>query len=206
MARATVPRDKARPVKLVEPELPTGFPDVVYVYLTAEQPVLATIDLDAGQLRLLHYLYSSRTSLLTSIAENLSLRGAQLKRRLDPLVTLDLLRIDKGRVWLRPRADVFPARRIIAVEAKIGDSRRALHQASANRWFASQSYILLSTRDPPQRVKVAARDLGVGILAEYNGRCSISVRAKPHRIPASYGSWMVAALAARLAKGNSGHA
>jgi len=193
-----VPRLAAETIRLVEPALPTGYPDLVCVSLDPASTRTAIRELTVPQLRLLHYLYSSRTSLVSSIASSLRNTESMLRRRLDQLCALDVLRLDKGRVWLPPRREIFPARSIVAVEAKISEPTRALHQASANRWFASRSYILVPRLAPAKQVQAAARRLGVGIIVQHNDGPRTVLPARRQRIPISYGSWLVALLAARL--------
>lgn len=89
-----------------------------------------------------------------------------------------------------PVRQVFAARRIIAFEAKISDWPGVLEQASLNRWFASESYVLAprGPRDPA--ILTAIRSLGIGLWIEGERRPSIPVSRRGASRPISYASWL----------------
>ena len=182
------------PLVFREPELPTGFPDVVAVFCgeRSARPPAARWRLGRDHLRLLHHLYTVRRASASELADALGWSSSRsLQVVLDDLENALLVRQHEGRVSARALASVFIARGIVAVEAKIHDWQQALRQAIANTWFASQSYILM----PSARLKPAAFDhaarFGIGVMT-YNGqRTKVELGARRHRIPASYGSWLV---------------
>lgn len=183
----------AAPVVFREPQMPTGFPDLVAVVLR-EQALLLNATrwcLREEHLRLLHHVYAVRRTTEDQISALLRLKPARLSALLGDLEDSQLVRRRSQRVSSRALADIFVARRIIAVEAKIRDWRGALAQAIANTWFASHSYILLPAKSWRTTVAEHASSHGIGVII-FDGRTtSVALRARGHPIPASYGSWLV---------------
>ncbi len=60
-----------------------------------------------------------------------------LRRAVTALEAAGLISETTRRVRARSLNDIFLARQIIAIEAKMTDWRRAIEQAIANTWFAS---------------------------------------------------------------------
>jgi hypothetical protein len=175
-----------------EPALPTGFPDLVIVLL-AKNPCLAMparLRVTELHLRLLQHVSRTGRTTFHEIAGDLLWKTHRVEAVANDLVAAGLASVDDGDIEARPLSEIFIARRIIAVEAKIRDWRHAIDQARANTWFASHSLILLPSERFNDRVADAAMESGVGVLT-FNG-VNISVPVKPveHPIPASYGSWL----------------
>ena len=102
-----------------------------------------------------------------------------------------LVRQHRNQASVNPLGSVFIATRIVAVEAKIRDWRRALHQAVANTWFASHSYVLMPAERLSRSVCRHAAPLGIGVMSYDGTRLAVRQRARRLSIPSSYGSWLV---------------
>ena len=193
---ARLPTDSRLPrVVFREPELPTGYPDIVAVYPSLSRRVrrmgLCGADSLDRTARLLSHIYSSDSPTFTSLKQNLLWTELPLVRALAQLTAAGLVELSGEVLRLRPLKDAFALRRIVAIEAKIGSWRAALKQAAANTWFASHSYILIPQRDSYENVAREARLAGVGVLVLAEGKVVTVVQAEVRPIPASYGSWLL---------------
>jgi DNA-binding MarR family transcriptional regulator len=191
----------ASPLVFREPELPTGFPDVVAVFCHAysAQPQPGRANLGPAHLRLLHHLYTVRHGSASDLASALGHSPRLTRRMLDELEHASLVQRSGSTELARPIDSVFIARRIVAVEAKIHDWRRALRQAVANTWFASHSYVLLPAARISREVCQHAAHLGIGVMTFDGIRVAVRGLATRRQIPASYGSWLVNEWAVREA-------
>ncbi len=91
---------------------------------------------------------------------------------------------DKWRI--RSLRSCFAVQRIIAIEAKIDNWRRALRQAAMNLWFASSSFVLLPPSRKTDEVESHAEQLGVKIWTHGS---TFSVTGS-NVGPRSYASWL----------------
>ena len=191
-----------------EPALPTGFPDLVIVVL-AKDPCLAMparMRVTDLHLRLLQHVSSTGRTTFHEIAGDLLWKAHRVEAVANDLVAAELASVDDGDIEARPLSEIFVARRIIAVEAKIRDWRHAIDQARANTWFASHSLILLPGDRFNNRVADTALESGVGVLTFDGVNISVPVKPIEHPIPASYGSWLFNEWALHRVHGRVGHA
>jgi hypothetical protein len=133
------------PILLREPKLDSGCPDLVAVHLTRRE-MLWSAEREAltrDHFRVLHHLHSVRWSTSDDLANALHWGPAAMRRILIELLSARLIRQTRRGFAPVALSRLFLARRIVAIEAKMSDWRRALEQASANLWFASESYVLL---------------------------------------------------------------
>lgn len=192
--RHRLPTDK-RLERMVfrEPRMPTGFPDVVAVYPRKvsggydEARQVLTVD----HLRVLHYLYCCRGHSVDGLAEDLGRTSGATLRLIDELTNANLLLRRANHVRLRSLGSVFVAKRIVAIEFKISDWRKAIEQAVANTWFASQSYILIRPHRSIENIRSEASRLGVGVFVFDGNEVRTEMDAIEREIPISYGSWLI---------------
>jgi len=187
-AEASAPRIVFR-----EPALPTGYPDLVAVFYRAHQAERAPMraPFEADHLRLLHHVYRVHRTSAADAAAALGHGVQRIRRLLDDLTRGLVVRQHRDHAVARPLDSIFIARRIVAVEAKIRDWRRALEQAAANTWFASHSYVLLPCERFNENIAEHARRLGIGIMTVEDSRVAIRLQARRLPIPSSYGSWLI---------------
>jgi len=69
--------------------------------------------------------------------------------------------------------------------------RKAIQQAVANLWFASQSYVLLPPMRTLKKVAQEAKKFGIGVIVFDGEQTKMIVKPKRQRIPISYGSWLI---------------
>ncbi len=191
-----------------EPSLPTGFPDLVIVLLSKNGPAATPARLRVTDLHLQLLQHVSRVGRLTfrEIAGDLLWKFHQVEAVSRDLVAAELASVHDGTLEVRPLSEIFVARRIIAIEAKIRDWRRGIDQARANIWFASHSLILLPRDRYNDRVRDAATECGVGVLTFDGQTTSMPVKPIENPIPASYGSWLFNEWALHRMSGRIAHA
>ena len=186
----------------LEPALPTGFPDAVIVVLGRNRLIasIARLRLTDLHLRLVQHVFGRGRMALQEISGDLLWSRRQVDAVAQDLVAAEIALLDQGEIEIRPLREVFVARRIIAIEAKIRDWRRAIEQARANTWFASHSFILLPGRRFTAHVAEGAVEAGVGVLTFDGTATAIQIQAEEHPLPTSYGSWLFNEWALRRAQ------
>ncbi len=182
-----------------EPRLPSGFPDLVIVIWDKEKAVRwlpARAALTREDVRVAHFLH--HTGACTDIHLKTIFTGS-VRKNLDRLNAAGVLRAD-GSMWhVQPMANVFAARQIIAVEAKISEWKVGLEQAVLNTWFASESYMLVPSLPSRSSLLERAKALGIGVWAE--DRTPLKPERAQH-LPRSYASWLFNEWAWRASAGS----
>jgi len=184
---------RTQPVVFKEPEMPTGFPDLVAVYPSQRKFVLNSFrtELTAQHLKLLYHFSTVRSSDLKSLSKKLSYSPAKIAMLVNGLLNSDLIYSKGERIYLRSLENIFATKKIVSIEAKISKWQDAIYQAIANTWFASHSYILLPDMKSFDLINPRARAVGVGVLSFDGKKTKILVPAKNLKLPGSYGSWML---------------
>lgn len=184
-----------------EPAIDTGFPDLVAVVWrsdVASRWRTGRERLRAMDLRLLHLLATRGAMELAFLRQAFR---RDLKGMLTRLEDAGVVTVGKSKCRARSMSSIFAVERIIAIEAKISATQRALEQACANTWFSSESHALLPHQRTGKRLVGMASSLGVGVLGFEEDQlakvCTASVRA----VPLSYGSWLFNEWTWRIARG-----
>jgi hypothetical protein len=173
----------------IEPEIESGFPDVVAVYWhlrTAMRWPLARADLKRADFCVAHFLATAGPSDMGRLT---TFFPATPGNSLERLHAAGVVRRAAG-VWsLRPLRDVFAVRRLVAIEAKIANWQKGLDQATQNTWFASESYLLLPRVPRGSALLAEAARLGVGVRVRDQ---SLDGPGPVRRedVPRSYASWL----------------
>lgn len=181
-------------VVLREPELPTGAPDVVAIYCRPNPCGIRLENIPAftqHHIRIIFHLHSLGDSTEKEIATDLLYAPSRVAELLGDLKAAGFVCDRRDRVGLSNSELLFPVQKIVAVEAKVKDWRKAIEQAAANWWFASHSYILLPRRADFTAIVQEARQHGVGILVSDGKSVRCVLKSTRKNIPASYGSWLV---------------
>jgi hypothetical protein len=175
-----------------EPELPTGLPDLVAVYMSRKLPELTPkrLRLNDAHIRVLHGLHMLSSISLEEMSLLLRIVPRKLERLADDLSEAGLITFRSGILAPEKLSRSFAVKHIVAIEAKISNWSKALEQAAANRWFASQSFILIPPSRSLARIADRATELGVGVLVFEDNRVNKIVESRLFTIPASYGSWL----------------
>lgn len=173
-----------------EPAMDTGFPDLVAVVWRRELARSWSAErehLRAMDLRLLHLL-ATRGAMELSFLHQVFHRG--LNTMLTRLEEAGVVTVGKDKCRARSTLSIFAVERIIAVEAKVSATQRALEQACANTWFSSESHALLSRPRTGEHLMGMASSLGIGILGFEEDRVEKVCEAPVRAVPLSYGSWL----------------
>lgn len=173
-----------------EPKLQSGFPDIVAVSWQKSTTLNWNKErafLSNDDVRVAH--------LLTMYGPQPEERLEYLFQRciwdqLEKLSNMGIVSKRKG-VWhasaLRKN---FAVRRIISFEAKMAKWAKAIEQASLNRWFASESYVLLPRVPQTRRPFNEALKAGVGIWVVGEPRPILEPSSDSVPQPVSYASWL----------------
>ncbi len=186
---APAPNGQVRLV-FVEPRLETGFPDLVIVYLdsaAASEWSFRRTGLSKHDICVLHHLATcgSEDQARLSFLFPVGLRSALRK-----LESMGLVRCARDRWQAQRPRKLMAVRRIVAIEAKVGSWRPGLEQAFLNRWFASESYLLLPGVPKSAELEIELRQTGVGLLTCDTPMRRPVIRAEKAKLPGSYASWL----------------
>jgi hypothetical protein len=173
-----------------EPRLQSGFPDLVAVLWHEPTTRLwdeARAGISADDVRLVHFLASHGPRDEEGLAHMFQRR---VKTILTRLAALHLV-YECGGFWRASALSrCFAVRQIIAFEAKVSDWRAGLRQASLNRWFASESYVLLPGVRNQKDLLDEAKALGVGVWIAGDLQPILRSSSSCARQPVSYASWL----------------
>lgn len=173
-----------------QPAIETGFPDLVGVVWRsdiASSWVAERERLRAADLRLLHLL-ATKGAIDLAFLRKVFQRG--LLGMLSRLEEAGVVAIGKSECRARTPSRIFAVERIIAVEAKVSATQRALEQAGANTWYSSESHALLPKHRASERLRDLASALGVGVIGFEQDRLAQVYEASLRAVPLSYGSWL----------------
>ncbi|MEO1129870.1 MAG: hypothetical protein AAFX05_09230 [Planctomycetota bacterium] len=172
-----------------EPQLECGTPDAV---ITVWRPSVATgwpdersllTEKDYQFLQFLHYVDEIDVELARTRL------GRGFGSRLDRLEAAGVV-IRRGDRWrARSLRSTFAVTRVIAIEAKMRDWRRALAQCHRNSWFASDLWMLLPDGGSLDSVWGSASLQGIEVLSPDEG--VLDLRGRGELYPRSYASWML---------------
>lgn len=173
----------------LEPRLPSSFPDIVAVYwdpAITRRWSRARMTLQRKDVHVLHYVVGRQGAQIEALRAHFP-QG--LGRSLARLSEACLLERSEGLWQSRPLDDIFAARRIIAIEAKIQSWRKGLQQALMNTWFASEVYLLLPELRNATGITENAMRWGIGVVTSHQTINESVTLARQHSLPISHISW-----------------
>lgn len=174
----------------LEPEIESGFPDIVAVYWhvgTVANWSTARAELSNLDIRVAHFLAMAGASTLDFVRRFFN---KSVLNSLERLRNANIISQNSRSLRLRSLNEVFAVRRLIAIEAKIEQWRVGLHQAVQNTWFASESYLLLPRVPPRSRLLDLALRFGIGVRTCDQNLDISDCLPRRDRIPKSYASWL----------------
>jgi hypothetical protein len=176
-----------------EPQLDTGFPDIVLVeYLPEiyEQWSETRTTIQTIELKILHFLYTSHGATSHQLENLLGIKSKALLRSLEKLLDSKLIS-HSSKKWQTLRLNhIFAIKKIIAIEAKINNWQSAFCQANLDKWFASESYVLSPITQPSTKTIDSSINYGVGIFTcnKYGIKKISNSCISP--LPSCYASWL----------------
>lgn len=177
-------------VVFLEPQIESGFPDVVIVYFAptiAKRWPPARKKLNKLDWRILHWIISEKVIEITKMK---TIFPNDFSRSLQRLMDAELIDYKEG-IWeAKPLEEIFAIQRLIAIEAKIKNWQEGLQQAFQNTWFASESYLLLPEVPNTDELIQQATRFGVGLLTTESSLVQPKLPAQVTKLPKSYVSWL----------------
>lgn len=174
----------------LEPEIESGFPDIVAVYThiaTTRRWSSARACLTKIDVRMAHFLATMGASDLIRLKRFFPNNPMP---SLDRLLEAGVVRKASGMWRLKRLEDVFAVRRLVAIEAKVLDWQDGLQQAFQNVWFASESYLLLPRLPQAPLLLQEAGRFGIGLRVQGQPLDSDELCPRLGAIPRSYASWL----------------
>ncbi|HWB01385.1 MAG TPA: hypothetical protein VG796_00080 [Verrucomicrobiales bacterium] len=174
-----------------EPRLLSGIPDLVLVewdMAVAAHWNSRRKDVKFQDLKLAHHLATAGPCTRSMLSK---LGIPRIDGSLERLKQSGIVRVTRKDYWQLKCAinRLFAVRRIIAVEAKIADTKRALKQAFLNTWFSCASYVLLPS-DPKWTILKTAAQLNIGVVSRSAGGVCAPVSSRQRKGPKSLGAWL----------------
>lgn len=190
--------DEQRVFILKEPQIGQSFPDVVVVVYETKNLVHwpeARRDLTTEDLRLIQLIHSNRG--VTDSQLKLFLGKVPVKA-LERLFAAQMIERRSERWQTLELSSIFALSSVMAFEAKMSPTSKVLEQALANKWFATNSAILVPTIGGRSRIAEAAKRHDLSVYTKQSGK-RLSIRPKRFNKPLSYGSWIINEWAWRMA-------
>lgn len=178
-----------------EPLLPTGFPDIVIAEFkkdSYDQWKEFRGHLEVVDFKLLHHLYCVHGANSELISRQLGFSKGEILNSIERLIDANL--VDRRcKKWVPiPLREAYGITSLQAIEAKVDKWSSVLNQAFINKWFASESYVLLPVIKPSKRNQDRASQQGIGIYTLADNRTKIKrfLNAPRGHLPTSYMSWL----------------
>lgn len=174
-----------------EPGIETWYPDLIVVSFRPEICEIAENRpiLKKSSLQILSHIFFVKSTTPEEISRLTCQKKTAVLRSIKDLESLGLISCEDGIIQSKEEAFLFSG--VIAIEAKIKDWKKAIQQAVQNRWFASQSYILLPYRKDFSEICSKASSLRIGVLSVRDGEVVMISPPEDHGIPKSYGTMMI---------------
>lgn len=178
----------------IEPQLDTGFPDIVIVSFSPhvfdtwreERAKLTVVDI-----KVLHHLCFVKGASTENMEVMLGMTHTRLIHSLERLQSANLITCKRA-VWKPGKLkSLFGINSIVAIEAKIKNWSEVFRQAEMNWWFASESYVLSPVKQPQKQVLEKANRLDLGLYSMPMQSPITCLRtSKKEPLPSSYASWL----------------
>lgn len=174
-----------------EPGIETWYPDLIAVSFKPEVCEIAGNRpiLKKSSLQILSHIFFVKSTTPEEISKLTCHKKAAVLRSIKDLESSGMIFCENGLVRSNEEAFLFSG--IVAIEAKIKDWKKAVQQAAQNRWFASQSYILIPYRKDFSEICSKASSLRIGVLSVRDGEVVMISPPEDHGIPKSYGAMMI---------------
>jgi predicted transcriptional regulator len=154
-------------------------------------------------IRILHHLY--RIKKYKSALELRTELGFSQKKIVSSLLKLFdaglIISSSNDKYKICKKSDIFHIKKIISIEAKLQDWRRALNQTINNSYYSSESYTLFPENKISDRMIKNYNQYDVGIIS-FNESSRILKQSKKNTIPSTFNSWLFNEYIGRKIYGN----
>jgi predicted transcriptional regulator len=171
-----------------------GIPDLLIIFWPKEKKIEWNLErnkLTKTDIKILHHisLYSSAGVNVLNIIEKLGFEYNFLLNALKKLEKAELIRRKGRKYFIYKFRQNFFLREIIAVEAKLSNTKKAISQALINQNFSSLSYILL----PEKRTSNFENQMfpKIGFITYDGVKAEVKKKAERIELPGSYFSWIL---------------
>lgn len=176
----------------VEPQLETGYPDIViveYFSLPTHEWNISRNNLTCTDLKILYYIQTKRGGTIAEISNTLGFPLSFTEKSVKRLSDAGLIYLSKSQQSVRnvQLNSYCRIQKIIAIEAKIDKWKEAIKQANNNVWFATESYILMNKESCSATTTEACKASGIGIIL-VNGKIRTELPSTQRSFPVSYAS------------------
>ena len=183
---------RKRAAIFIEPQLDTGYPDIVVVEFNAiPQLQWNSIrnGLNAIDIKILFYIQTSGAAKIDDLQKTLGFSKKLLQKSLLKLRDCGLVYLSSQYTNVRPVSlkSYCRVNKVISIEAKIDKWNEAMRQAENNIWFSTESYILMNKTSCSDSIEKACRERGIGIIL-VNGKVETILTSKCRKFPVSYAS------------------
>jgi len=164
-----------------------GIPDILIVAWQGDITsswLPARNKLDMDDIKILHHIAMNgkRGIRFVRITKELGYKEIELKKTINRLVAAELIIFSGTTATIVDLTTSFFLRKIISIEAKVDNWKKAIHQARVNVNFSSQSYILLPSEKINDRV-LSYNEGNLGILAHSKNGAQFKIQAKKLKLP-----------------------
>ena len=105
-------------------------------------------NIDVNDLKILSFLLQGGGATGTQLLSSLKMPERQTLISLEKLLDARLIVYKKQQWHPRDVRSIFSIKKLVSIEAKIGDVSKVMEQSYINTWFASHSYALTSAIKP----------------------------------------------------------
>lgn len=171
----------------IEPRISTGFPDVVFATYTPkafEKWSKERNALDISDLKILTYIMKQHICKSENIISDLRFSEKQALHSIEHLIDSGVIQRKKG-AWTPVKAStIYGIKKLVTIEAKVGNNKKVAEQSIINTWFASNSYALISSK-PNDRTVSQFKKHGIGLYCKNKGFRKV-LEAQTYSLPSSY--------------------
>jgi len=186
-------RKKNKLAVFIEPMVDTAYPDIVFAEYDP-----SCLDnwndlrnhIEITDMKIFENIRAMKGENALSISERTHFSYKTILQSIERLCDAGLIERKNGKWISKPLREIYSIKRLISVEAKIGQWNTLLNQADANKWFASESYALSPVKKPKEVTIQRFKDFGIGLYSFNDGEVVEVNKAEKQKLPTSYMSWM----------------
>ncbi len=183
---------KKKVVIFVEPQIDTGYPDIVIVeYFDCKNDIWneSRTKLTNSDLKILFEIQTRKNISISDLCCLLGFSKDDIQKSIVKLHNCKLIHLSKTKKFIRnvPLNSYCRICKIISLEAKVDKWSEAIRQATNNIWFATESYVLLNKSNCNLEMIEKCKNQGVGIVL-LNGKIKKVLESEYRDFPVSYSS------------------